>query len=286
VSRTIVVWISDTHGGHRLALMRPGVVLFQEDERGNQVPYQPQPTAVQRYLWACYEEDRRRVAELARGDRIIVVHNGDLTQGLKYANELVSTREADQYLIAVDNLRPWFALPNLAALRLCHGTGSHGFLEGSADVLVGEHLRALYPGRDVAGLRHGLLSVDGVTFDYAHHGPVPGGRHWLTGNVLRYYVRSLMLDEITRGREPPRVVVRSHYHSYVRETVRVPGEPERVTDGVITPAYAHLSEHAAQVTRSAYLITCGLVACEVTDGRLVDVHPFTRTVDLRREETL
>jgi hypothetical protein len=59
-----------------------------------------------------------------------------------------------------------------------------------------------------------------------------------------------------------------------------------VTDGVLTPAYCGLSEFAQQATRSAYLIGCGLVALEVADGRLVDVHAMQRSVDLRREERL
>jgi hypothetical protein len=287
VARTLAVWLSDTHGGSNFGLMRPGVTLLREGPDGEPDPWQPEPTAVQRYLWACYQQDMERVRSLAGGDRIVVFHNGDLMQGRKYPSELVSTREADQYLIAIDNLRQWLNVPNVEVLRLCHGTGSHGFGEGTGDVLVGEQLRALYPGHNVATVRHGLASVEGVTFDYAHHGTSPGIRNWTTGNMLRHYVRSLMLDEITRGRAPARVVVRSHYHAYVRETVRVAcGDGEQVTDGFVTPSYSHLTEYAAQATRSSYLITCGLVAVEVEDGRLVDVHPFTRTVDLRREETL
>jgi hypothetical protein len=96
-----------------------------------------------------------------------------------------------------------------------------------------------------------------------------------------------MTDEVMRGRVPPRVVLRAHYHQYQRETVRVPsGDAEAVTDGILTPAYCGLSEFAQQATRSAYLIGCGLVALEIVDGRLVDVHAMTRVVDLRREERL
>ena len=62
---------------------------------------------------------------------MILVHNGDLTWGRKYPSELVSTRTADQLLIAVANLEPWGAYPNMHTVRLVHGTDSHAFGEGA-----------------------------------------------------------------------------------------------------------------------------------------------------------
>jgi len=265
--RRIVAVLSDTHAGHRLGLMPPNLTLYDEAPDGTLAPYTPQQTAVQQWLWHCYCDDMAEVVALADDDPLTVIHNGDLTWGRKYATELVSTREANQYLIAVANLAPWLELPNLTAMRLSHGTGSHGFQEGTDVALVSELLRARYPDSDIGVCRHGLADVDGVLIDYAHHGPPPGSRNWLTGNNLRYYIRSLMTDEVMRGRTPPRVVLRAHYHTYQRETVRVPaGDGEAVTDGIITPAYCGLSEFAQQATRSAYLIGCGLVALEIVDA--------------------
>jgi hypothetical protein len=267
--------------------MPPQLTLYDEGPDGTLEPYTPAQTAVQQWLWRCYCDDMAAVVALAGNDPLTVIHNGDLTWGRKHATELVSTREANQYLIAAANLEPWLKLPNLTAMRLSHGTGSHGFQEGTDVALISELLRARYPDSDMGVCRHGLADVDGVTVDYAHHGPPPGSRNWLTGNNLRHYIRSLMTDEVMRGRTPPRVVLRAHYHTYQRETVRVPsGDGEAVTDGIITPAYCGLSEFAQQATRSAYLIGCGLVALEIVDGRLVDIHAMHRTVDLRREEKL
>jgi hypothetical protein len=266
--------------------MNPETTLWQEDERGQEVPWKPTLTAVQRWLWAHYEADLDEVARLADGDEVILVHNGDLTWGGKYPSELVSTRKADQILIALANLEPWFALDSLSTVRLVHGTDSHAFGEGTTDALVADGLRARWPERDIAQVRHLLADVDGVGIDCAHHGPTAGIRQWTVGNQLRYYARSLMNDELLRGRVPPRVVVRSHYHTWARETVRVQGVREHVTDIIVTPAYCGLTAYAAQATRSAYLISCGLVVCEVVDGMLREIHPFVRSVDLRREESL
>lgn len=284
--RRILVAMSDTHAGHRLGLMPPDITLYDEDEQGNARPWTPQQTAVQQWLWRCYLEDVAAVVTLAGGDPVCLLHNGDLTQGSKYGTELVSTRKSDQYDIAVANFAPWLALTNLGAVRLSHGTGSHADYEATASHVVCQALRALHPGADVAVVRHGLLNVDGCRVDYAHHGPSAGMRQWTSGNQCRYYLRSLMNDELLRRREPPRLVVRSHFHTHIRETVRVMGDREYVSDIVVTPAYCGLSEYAQQVTRSGYLIGCGLVAAEIIDGDLVDVHRYHRVVDLRREESL
>jgi len=252
--RKLLAALSDTHAGHRFGLMDPSVTLYDEDEQGNLIPYTPEPSAIQRWLWRCYQDDVANAMAFANGDPLVVLHNGDLTWGRKYARELVSTREADQILIAVANMQPWFEYDDLQAVRFSHGTGSHAFYEATAAVLVSEQLRALHPDTDIGVVRHGLLSLDGVRVDYAHHGPTPGIRQWTQGNQLRYYLRSLMNDEIIRGREPPRVVIRSHYHTYCRETLRVHGACEWVSDIVVTPAYCGLSEYAQQATRSGYLI--------------------------------
>jgi len=286
-SRRIVVFFADTHAGHSLGLMSPGITLFDEDEEGNLVPYTPRLTATQEYLWRCYEDDLGSVKDLAAGDPIILVHDGDLTQGVKYPSQLVSTRQADQLIIACENLRRALQLPNATTLRLMHGTGSHTFGEGTSPLLVVRQLGAEYPGLNVKSSSHALLNVDGVTFDVAHHGPGPGGRNWLAGNILRYYTRSLMLDELADGGQPPDVVVRAHFHSLVLETVLlITKRGIYTTEAFVLPSYCGLSEFGRQVTRSTYRISCGLVAVEIVGGKLAGVHPFWRINDLRTREVL
>ena len=136
-------------------------------------------------------------------------------------------------------------------------------------------------------LRHGLADADGVLIDYAHHGPNAGIRHWTSGNQVRYYLRSILDTEIVAGREPPEVVLRAHYHNLCWESVKVQrGNEYYQAHAIVLPAYCGLSDHSQQVTRSTYLISCGLVAMEVMDGRLKEIVPFARSVDLRTREKL
>jgi len=292
--RKIVVILSDTHAGHKLALMNPATVLW-EDAIGaamqgrDPAPYHPSLTISQRWLWDCYQEDLCNVAALADGDPLYVIHNGDITWGSKYPNNLVDDTEAAQVEIARWNLQPWLELENLQAVRIIHGTESHEFGRGSAARLVVSGLNAWEPNLDATELRHGLFDVDGVKIDCAHHGPTTGIRNWTQGNQLRYYLRSLMLDEIIAGRMPPRVVVRSHFHDFAHEWVEVRGQsPDACweADILVTPAYAMMTHYATQATRSAYLQAAGLVALEIVDGELAGIHPFWRRMDLRTEERL
>jgi len=275
--------MSDTHGGHKLGLMSPDVELEDVDEEGTPVPYTPKPTATQEYLWRIYQEDRESVAELAGEDEIVVLHCGDATHGDKYPEQLVSTRKADQVLIGAANLAPWAELTGVRTMRLVVGTGAHNFSEASAEVLIRNLMQARYPGLDFGVIWHGLAEVEGVSIDYAHHGPGTGIRVWTSGNQVRYYGRSLMLQEIVAGRKPPDVIVRGHYHEPIVERVPV-GEYECTV--IVLPAYCGLSDHGHQATRSAHEIHNGIVVLRVCGSKVLDVTRFCRSVDLRTKEVL
>jgi len=286
--RRIVVCFADTHAGHKLGLMPPDVELLDEGAGGEPTTWTPRQSAVQEWLWEHYQNDIQSVRKLAGRDEIIVIHNGDLTWGNKYPEQIVSTRDADQLAIAMANMRPWLELKNVKTMRLIFGTQSHEFGEGTAPLLVTRQLSAEYPRKIIRTSQHGLFDVDGITFDAAHHRSGPGIRQWTVGNQLRYYLRSLMLDEILRGRTPARVVIGAHYHTYCHETVEMYGEGDREwhSDIYVLPAYCGMTHYAVQATRSAYLLGCGLVAFEIVDGQLRRAYPFRRVIDLRTEEVL
>jgi len=280
-----VALFADTHGGHKLGLMPPDVVLYDEDENGALVPYTPELTATQKWLWECYEEDLARLEEIAGGDEIILIHNGDATHGDKYPEQLVTTRKADQLRIAAGNLKRAAQVKGVSKMRLLIGTGSHTFGEGSSPLILSDLLQPTIG--DVKCLNHGLFSVDGVKSDVAHHGPGAGIRQWTNGNQLRYYVRSLMNDALIDGDKPPDLVVRAHFHTYCRETVRMTTKQGVFkTEALILPSYCGMSAYSRQATRSASRIGCGMAVAEIVYGVLVDIYPLVRVVDLRTKEEL
>jgi hypothetical protein len=281
--RTIFVVLSDTHAGSKYALLNPDAVLFSEDENGNMEPYKPKLTASQEYLWSIYQQDMQGIIDLAAGDPIVVLHNGDLTQGNKHIALLVSDRVSDHVAIGTANLMPWFKLPNLKAFRVCIGTAAHNLNLGAAELLIYQQLQTMFPSTNLGVCYHGILDVDGVTIDYAHHGPPTGVRNWLKGNVARLYLKDIMYNDILAHQRPPDLVLRGHYHEYVTEVVYTDGNHSRL---VITPSYSMLDDYAQQAVKSVPYITNGLIAFEIVKGKLSEPIEFVHKLDVRRRETI
>lgn len=263
--------------------MNPETELYDEKPDGTRKPYRPRMTESQEYLWQNYEADMQRTIEIADGDPLIVLHNGDASHGKKHPDQLVSTRLSDQIIIARDNLRPWYRYRQLRALRVVAGTPAHNEKEGSTEILIAEQLAAMFQAVDTGVLYHGLLNLDGATVDYAHHGPGPGSRSWLRGNVARFYLRDLMMREIMKGQKPPDLVLRAHFHVPVFEYLEVLGYASRL---YVSPAECMMSEFAVKVSQSPEEVTTGFTVFEIVGGEVVQDHRFYHSVDVRTKESL
>jgi len=285
-NRLIVVLLSDTHAGHKLGLLNPETVLM--DEVGEH--YSPGLIATQNYLWNLYQSHIEAVAEIAGRSPVILVHNGDVTQGTKYPAHLTLPLISDQVIAAGYNLAPWYEHPTikLHAARIIVGTAAHSW-EGSAEPLVAQRLVAQFPAVDTKPLYHASIafkSQGGQVVDCAHHGPFPGGRAWLKGNGARYYLKSAMMEELVDGQEPPRVYARAHYHEWVRETVRIrQNGADVVSDLVITPSYSGIDDYVRRATRSKRKIDHGLVCLVFEDG-LREIVPLYQELDIRTREEM
>lgn len=282
-SRFVVAQFGDKHGGNRLGLLNPDVKL--RDSQGYM--YSPEPNEAQIYLHELHEKHVNQAIEFADGDDLYVIDLGDVTQGNKHQPETVSSRIADQLQIGRANFWYWFKYKNLKALRLVVGTPAHNFGEQTAEELIVEMLKLDKPTLDMKVLYHGLLDIKGVLFDYAHRGPQAGKRNWLKGNEARYYLRSLMEDELHMGNTPPHMVTRGHYHSFVEEYLCIEANGVRHKSWLYTlPSYCFMGEFAINVTSSQYLETHGMIVTEVVDGQIGKTDIYKQTVDLRTKETI
>jgi hypothetical protein len=280
--RKVYAFRTDTHGGHINGLLNPKTRLPAERANGDRYWYTPKLNEIQRWLWETHEAHRKEVVQFAGGDEIVFFDLGDITHGNAYKYQLVSERMGDQMLIAAFNFHPWVALPNVKTVRIAQGTGAHEFDFGSSGVIV-ERLVASMAEVDIRVVKHGLASCNGVDVDYAHHGPGVGIRDWLKGNILRRYLQSIMSKSFGAGVEPPRIVLRGHKHEMKRETVYWHG---RTSDIWVLPSYSGLTDHARKVTQSTPGLGIGMLAFEVTDGRLGNILELEETVDLRTKEEL
>jgi len=287
MKRVILAVASDEHGGHKLGLLNPETVLEDEDSKGNLIQWTPELEPFQQYLWNLHSKHIDDVKHLAGKDEIVLIKNGDITAGNKYPHEQVSTRIADQFDIAAFNQRPWLELPNVKIMRITKGTGAHSFGEGSSEIITQRILKERYPKKDIRTIYHGLAKIAGITVDYAHHGPGTGSRNWLKGNNARYYMKSLIEDEIDLGNTPPNLILRSHYHEYIEEYyVKLFMNQRYKTEMCITPSYCGIDDHARQVTKSTYILHHGMIAFEIVDGKILDTYPFFNTIDIRTKEIL
>jgi len=287
MKRVILAVASDEHGGHKLGLLNPETTLEDEDRNGNLIKWTPKLEPFQEYIWETLEDNVNDIKHLAGKDEIVVFKNGDLHAGNKYPHEQVSTRIADQFDIAAYNQRPWLDLPNVKIMRITKGTGAHSFGEGSAEIITQRILKERYPKKDIRTLYHGLAKIAGITVDYAHHGPTTGSRNWLKGNEVRYYMKSLMQDEIDLGNIPPDLILRGHFHEYIEEYyVKLFKGQRYKTEMCITPSYCGIDDYARQVTKNIYILHHGMVAYEIVDGKILDTYPFFNIIDIRTKEKL
>jgi hypothetical protein len=93
----------------------------------------------------------------------------------------------------------------------------------------------------------------------------------------------MVMKALMRGKEPARIVLRAHYHSYVRETLYAGGKEYSL---IVTPSYSMLGDYIHQAARSPEEVTVGMVALEIIDGELVKVHELMETLDIRTKEVL
>jgi hypothetical protein len=280
-NRAIIVAESDEHGGHSLGLLNPDIVLLNHEKK----EYKPELCETQKNIWEIREWGIEEVKHLAGKSPIVLFKTGDINQGMKYD---VDSPLASQVKIAYMNSRPWLKIKNLIAVRVDTGTGSHAFGNGDAEELFVDNLKKDKPGLDVQLMRHGLSEICGVLIDHAHHGPYVGSREWLKGNIAILYLRDLMMKDILRGRVPPQLVLRGHYHQVVEVFNRMNGADGNTYRSWlwVLPSLCGLNSFALQKTGSEYEITNGIVAFEVIDGKIREAFEFTKTFDVRERDLI
>lgn len=288
---TWLVVEGDTHAGNIHGLMNPDIELWRENEKGDLEAYTPKATAVQKFLWKLRSQSLKEILKIAQDDPIYYLHTGDQTQGKKYTEEWVSTVASDQITIAYDNTKYLVDIlgNKLRAMRFAKGTPSHEFGEGtSANILQSMYAQS-WRNMDIKTVWHGYANIGGINIDYAHHGPFPGSRKWLKGNSPRFYVQDKMLTALSSIPQemPPRLILRGHYHELIWETVRHKNGTKFITtDLIIVPPQCGIGAFARQVMKSIHRVTNGLLLIEIRGANIVDVIPFTKTLDIRTKEVL
>lgn len=274
--------MSDPHAGFSQGLANPETVL-RDALTGEENPINL--NTAQSILWKIFSTGLEEISHLAGKDEIFAFCMGDITHGNKHLGEQVSTRMSDQTKIAFHNFIPVMELKQLKRLRIGIGTGAHEYGEGTSDDILTWMLRLKYPKKDTRTFYHGLAKIGGIIVDYAHHGPAPGSRNWTKGNSAKAYLMSMMMSDLDAGVEPPNLVLRGHYHTYVKEWCGISRNGNDYESWImIMPALCLLGDYGKQITSSVYRISPGLVAVEVINEKINATYRYSTTLDLRTHE--
>lgn len=284
--RKIIPVIADTHGGYLFGLLNPKTELPPFEDISPE-PFKPKLTPTQEMIWELFVKDKQEIVRLAGDDEIFLIHVGDVTQGTLLRNQmLVTPRLADQLLIAKDVISTWIELPNLKTARFVKGSGIHSMKHGSSELELAHYFRKKY-NKDIQAWYHMILDIDNVIIDVAHKGSTSGKRKWLEGNEVRRYIQDIALKEIINGRRPPDIVLRGHYHDRVMATAHI--HTDKLTHhiwGAICPAYSLFGtdDWTKSATASKGYMTVGTLALEIINNKLIEIHDFTHSIDIRRHE--
>jgi len=286
-NRKILILMSDPHAGFRLGLTNPETELYNDD--GERVR-RPEMNPGNYYLWNdIYKWALDEIKAFAKKDEVILLSLGDMTHGIKYIGDQKSLEMSDEVFIAEANLD--YAIrkfPNLIAVFNAIGNNAHNWGEGASEKLITRLIQNSHPKLRMKVLYHGLLRIaKNYAIDFAHVGPGTGIRNWTKGNVARLYLKSLMQDEIDHDKMPPELVLRGHFHEYIREKqIIVKPKRDYESEIIIVPSMCLVSTYATQATKSPSRVENGLIVKEIINGKEHQTLKFTKILDKRTMEEL
>lgn len=270
------VCIADPHSGHELGLTNPDTVLYSKNEHGDIAPYKIIMSPFQDWLWRdVYIPGVELVKKFAGSTPVTVFSLGDLTQGVKYDNGHYSLE--NQISIAERIFEPMQKSVQISEMYFVAGTGAHDPQAGST-VAVAERFQS--KGVRAKPLYHLLLDDNGYEIDVTHHGPHPGTRSHLRGNVARYWLRDVMTREMKHRGRCASIYLRAHRHVVVDEQTH-DGEHIARSRLVVCPPFTGINDFARQITNGDFYLTVGMFAFMVENGRMVDELWATKKLDVR-----
>jgi hypothetical protein len=262
---TQVVIISDLHVGSTLGLCPPVVYL---DDGGKYLPNELQKLSYAYwkktfwpYVWKKAEKENRRTIVVCNAETIDGSHHG--------TNQIWSNQPSDQIDVAATVLDE--AIHKADVRLFTRGTPAHVGESGAADEAVAKRCKATRPdGRKIGPLStyHLSLNAGGVLLDISHQGPNAGSRMWTKGNGARSYARTIILDALVLHQKPPDVIVRSHYHKKLHETLREYGHK---TEMIVSPAWQWMTSYAFQVASFENVADIGGILISIDNGAVSDI---------------
>lgn len=257
---------SDVHAGSTTALC-PDVVRY--DDGGEY-----HASKAQRWLYGNYRDYWRQVAE--KRDKLdaelYVVANGDLVEGSHHkSTQVISDNPNSQALVWTECASEFLKLrpDHIAIIR---GTGAHAGISASSEERIADGLRRdkrpiiSDPDTGTASWWHWRPEIQGLRFDFAHHGKM--GRLARTrGSALVLYAWDIADEHVSNGHPIPHLAFRAHNH---KKGDTGNAAPVRV---VATGAWQLATEHVHKVATDSLADIAG--AYVVIENGEYDVRQVT-----------
>jgi hypothetical protein len=200
-----LVFISDTHGGSRLALCPDEFTL---DEGGIY-----KSSKLQRELMSKWDEFHTKwIPLVTKGEPYYLIHNGDAIEGNHHGDVTsITANLKDQRKIAYEVMKEAVAMPNCAKYYHVRGTEAHVGKSGSDEEELASQLGAIPDDNGNYARWELWLRFQGGLVHASHHVGTTGSAAYESTAVYKELVEAY--NEAGRwGEEPPDVVVRSHRH--------------------------------------------------------------------------
>lgn len=275
---TQIVVISDLHVGSTLGLCSPEVVL---DDGGKYLPNELQIESYNYwrkgfwpFVWNKAKKENRKTVVICNAETVDGSHHG--------TNQIWSNQVSDQITVAAELIDD--ATIQADVRLFTRGTPAHVGESGSADEAVARILKATRPDGKKTGpysAYHLKLNVDGVILDVCHHGPNTGNRMWSKGNGARSYARTIVLDALVMNQKPPDLIIRSHYHKMLHETLHEYGN---TTEMLVTPSWQWMSSFATRVVSYEQISDIGGLVISIDAGRVSNIE--FKTLRLSQTDTV
>jgi hypothetical protein len=248
MSGTVLAVIADTHVGSSTAL---APLTFSTHSRNTLEAQVTQANRMQKWLYECWTDYWDYVYKVSKKKRLIVVHCGDIIDGLHHNTMQVMNEVADQAQAAVDLLAPISARAQ-SFFGILGTSPTHAGQENISEIGIYKELGARAYSQTLS------LEIDGKLFDFAHHGRA-GRRAWTSSAAG--VGAEVIIDYATQGLKPPDYVFRAHNHVLDDSGLKIPG-----TRSISLPSWQlktsygwRISSNAARSDIGGYVVVDGVL---------------------------
>lgn len=147
---------------------------------------------------------------VTRGDKHILVHGGDIVDGVHHRSTTQATQDLEaQESIAVAVLQP--EVDKAAAFAVVAGTPVHAGESWSSERRIADRLGAVAGSFGHVHMEFNFRLGESALINDMHHVSVTGLHHTAPGGVFREAMEQL-ITSAKAGSEPPSVILRHHRH--------------------------------------------------------------------------